>query len=511
MRMYGEKKSGGVHFTSLILHLLNIVFLYLLFNRLGFKFYLSGMLVMFFALHPIQVEAVAWISARSTLLFTLFYIIALLFYTRFAENRNTASFVATFFFFLLSLFSKPSAASFFLFIPVIEYWFFPKLTYRTLLRMLLFAVPAAVMLFITFSTRNDSGMTGLHQQAGIGFFMNAGYAMWSVVLYIKELLFPLKQQVVRLYPEFRMFMFLIPAIILILFVATMVRVKKYHRVLILSVSFFLIPLSVHLKFIPFGDFLMADRYTYLSAAGIFIMPVFFISELRSLRKYAVIKYAGSILVILVIASYTYLTFHNKKTWKNNLTLWSHVVDEHPDYFLGYYNRGIAYRDKGFLPEAISDFSDAALHNPDFSEIFMARGSVFSLTGDYSKAIQDYSTVIRTDSNMYKAYFNRANAEYNTGEYINALNDYREFLSFEPLHEEASFYKILSMIHLDYSVHELNNELTDFIRKYPDNSDGYYFRGIVILDSDIDSACQDFRKAANLGHKDAQIFCMKFCY
>lgn len=509
--VYGKNFPGGFHLTSLLLHLLNIIFLYLLFRRLGLNLLQSGILVLFFALHPIQVEVVSWISARSTLLFSMFYILALICYSRFAENRNSASFAATFFFFLLSLLSKPSAASFFLFIPVIEYWFFPKLTYRTLMRMLLFAVPAAAILYITFITRNDAGIIGANQLEGSGLFRNVAFAMWSVILYLRELVLPLKQQVVWLYPEFSFYMFFIPVLIIILLVFTFIRLKKYRKVMLLSASFILIPLSVHLKFIPFGDFLMAGRYAYLSVAGILILPVWFFSEITGIKRFPVFKISGLIFISVVFVIFTVETFRRKETWKNSNTLWSHVVKEQPDYFLGYYNRGIAFRDKGFMNEAIPDFTEAIRCNPDFTQAYLARGTVFSVMGEHSGAINDFTIVIRKEPVNKAAWLNRANAEYNSGNYISALNDYKMFLGFEPMHEEASFFKILSMIHLDYAIPELKNELAAFIEKFPDNPEGYYFRGMIILEEDIDFACNDFRIAAKLGHEEARMFSMEYCF
>ena len=199
--LYG-KDSFGFHLTSLILHLVNILLLYFLLLRLKLKPIQALLPLIFFALHPMQVEPVAWISARSTLLFSQFYIMALIFYARFAENRNRRDVIFSFFFFLLSLFSKPSAVSFFLLIPAIEYYYYPKLTIRTALRSLLFLLPAIVIFIVTYLSRADAGHLHTSEIESFTVFQNIGYSLWSIVLYFVNIILPISQNPYQTYPEF---------------------------------------------------------------------------------------------------------------------------------------------------------------------------------------------------------------------------------------------------------------------------------------------------------------------
>jgi protein O-mannosyl-transferase len=508
--MYDGTISSGFHISSLVLHLLNIILLYLLLLRLGFTNMQTGILALIFALHPVQVEAVSWISARSTLLFTFFYLLALIRYASYAENRNTISVITAFLFYILALLSKPSAASFFLLIPVIEYWFYPKLTFRTFLRMLLFALPAAAILVVTYYSRSDTGTVLAFSDSTYTPFQNMSFAMWSVLLYAVDLFVPLTQQVVRLYPAFQFYMFLIPLFLFILFIIALLRLKKFRKVLLLSAGMFIIPLSVHLKIIPFGDILMADRYAYLSVAGIFILPLCIIFSVIEKLKGTLFNIACILLVLIITGIFGYQSYHRKETWKNSNALWSHVIMNNPEYYQGYYNRGIAIRDRGRHAEAIKDFTAAMTLRPDFAETYLARGAVYSAIGDFNKATADFDMVIRLQPEMHAAYLNRANAFYNSGDFISAVRDYKTFLKIDPMHEQASFFLILSMIRLDYDPSELLVALNEFVERFPGNPEGYYFRGLVMLQADGDKACNDFHAAAGMGNEEAKMFVMKYC-
>lgn len=505
--IYGVRDSGGFHTTSLILHLLNIVFLFIFIKRLKFSDVQAFVLVMFFAVHPIQVEAVSWVSARSTLMFSMFYILSLLFYVCYAEKRRFSSVSASFLFFLLAVLSKPSAAVFFLMIPVLEYWIYGKMTLKTLFRTCIFALPGIFILVITYFSRSDTGQISSLQN--INFLNNLGFALWSVMVYIFQIIFPFKQNVYQIYPDFNWYMIIIPMVFFILWMYFYITMKNNRKLLLMSAGMFLIPLSVHLKIIPFGDQYMADRYAYLSLPGLFILPVSVLQNFSGQRK--LLKFIFFMLLVLIALFLAGLSFMRKDTWKNSITLWTHVIENNTGHNIAYYNRGNAYRDKGRIMESIKDFSMVIEQKPDYADAYFARGSLYSGIKDYNKAVEDYNIVIKLKPEVYQAYYNRGNAFYNSGNFTQAVQDYRKFLESEPMHEQASFYMILSMIQLNYNASELLDSLNIFVRKFPENPDGYYLRGIIFLEKNKKLACDNFLISAKLGNSDAESFARKYCY
>jgi len=508
--IYGGINSWGFHFTSLLLHLTNVGLLFFLLRKLGFKDINIALITLIFALHPMQVEAVAWISARSTLLFTLFYITALLFYSEYAEKRNSVAVIFSFVFFILSLLSKPSAASFFLFIPLIEYWFFPRLTFRTLFRMFIFAVPSVVLLLVTLYSRSDAGV--FHAVTGNDFsvFQNIIFALWSVIVYVIHILLPLKQNIFMGYPSFHVFMLIVPVFIFVIWVVLFTRLKQYRKIMLLSTGLFLIPLSVHLKIIPFGDQFVADRYAYFSVAGIAIIPVmlmfFMIQKLNKRLAVGLAILLFSFFSIVLVRQ----TLSFRSAWKDSISLWTNIIQNNPDFYLGYYNRGCALRDKGMLNESISDFTQVILLYPEYADAYLARGAVFSKLNNFKRSIDDYTLALKVNPELTEALYNRGNAFYNTGQFEFAVKDYKKFLNSDPYHEGASFSLILCMIQLDYHYSELIDALNEFTMKFPSNKDGFYFRGLLLLETDHHAGCDDLHTAASLGSEEAKMAAMKFC-
>lgn len=506
----GKKDAFGFHLGSLIIHLINILLLYILLLKFRLKPLQALIPLIFFAIHPLQVEPVVWVSARSTLLFTMFYIVALIFYTRFAENRNIRDVILTFMFFLLAVFSKPSAASFFLLIPIIEYYFFPKLTIRTFLRMLLFALPAAMILLVTYATRSDAGHLHTVSSTEYGFMQNFAFAIWSVVLYAVRIIFPMEQNPFFTYQEYSLLFLIIPLLIFAGIVYLIYRLKKYRQSIILCLGMFIVPLSVHLKWIPFGDQMIADRYTYLSITGLFLLPAFFLYPWLEKLKLLWGRVAVSGLALFIVALFGMQTVLFSETWQNNQVFWTKVIEQNPQHPIGYYNRGIAFRDKGRFREALADFSKVIELQPSNPDAWMARGTIYSKLGDFRNAVEDYSEVIRLQPGQFEAYFNRGNAYMNMEMFTDAIRDYNMVTQLNPDHADAAFSAILCMISLNYQTEEILSSLNVFIQRFPDVPDAYYFRGIIFSDNDRDQACSDFKKAAELGHEESKAIVVRAC-
>ncbi len=508
--VYGGKNPLGFHLTSLLLHLINIVLLFILLRKLYFNDFQSFILVLLFAVHPYQVEAVSWVSARSTLLFSMFYLCALIFYANFAETRKTSFVIHAFVFFLLALFSNTAAASFLLFIPLLEWYSHPRINLRTWIRLVVFAMPLVFILILIYFLRIDPGPLYSMGEGDNGFLQNLGFAFWSVLLYAFHLVIPSAQNVFRVYPEFSVWMYVLPLLFIAGVVYTLVKFKNHRKILLISLGFFLIPLFVHLKIFQLSAQMMADRFMYLSVPGLFIIPVCIVSHF--LKKYPRKLFQIIAVSVMIIVSSVYFVKSMKMTftWQNSVSLWTNVIENNPEHPLGYFNRALAFRDKGMHIDAIADFDRVIELQPSNADAYLERGNVYSFVGSYDRAIDDFNAVFKLNRELYHTFFYRGNAHFNKEDFVNALKDYRSFTAYEPMHEQASFKTILCMMELGYSIEEIYNELDIFIIKFPDNSEGYYLRGLILMNGVPDDACKDFQKAAEMGNKAAKEIVLSLC-
>lgn len=507
--VFGMSPSG-FHISSLFLHLINVVLVFLLFTKLRFRWQVALFVSAFFAIHPLQVEAVCWISARSTLLYSMFFLLALLSYAEFNLSKKKYLYVLTLCLFLLSILSKPSAAPFVLFIPLLDYYYNEKIQVRSLFRIIPFLMISIAAVAITLYSRKDAGHLSAESDAGFSAMQHIGFAFWSVIKYGVGSVIPFMQNIYQTYPlNFEWYMIILPLCV-IAFLIYLIMKCKDRKILILSLGFFLIPLSIHLKFIPVGEQMMADRYMYLSIIGIMLLPSlysvkYWFSAQQLFKKWMPVSFLIVFVVMLSVISGFHVT-----TWKNSEVLWTNVIRNNPQQLIGYYNRGCALREKGRIIEAIDDFSAAIAIQPIHFDALMARGALYAAIHEYSKAIIDYNVAASAKPEMYLVYLNRGNAYYFTGDFISAKADYKRVLQYEPTHADAGFSLILCMIETNTAVSEIYDQLNTFLALHPNHAEAYYLRGLVSTEVAPDDACDDFKSAANLGHDQAKQFVMKFC-
>jgi hypothetical protein len=167
----------------------------------------------------------------------------MLFYVNFLGNKKKHFLAVSYILFIFSLLSKPSAVTFILFIPILDYVILKKLTFNSLYRFLCFLIPSAIITIVLFQTRQDAGTAVFFHAEELSFFKNLGYAIWSPIIYLKNVLFISSPNPYQLYPKFHIFMYAVPLIMLIVLVFILKLSKKFGNILFLSLSFssFLFP------------------------------------------------------------------------------------------------------------------------------------------------------------------------------------------------------------------------------------------------------------------------------
>jgi len=497
------------HLGSLFIHVINVLLVFVLLKNFKFNELFAFSVALIFGIHALQVEAVSWISARSTLTHSMFFLLALISYVKYLDNEKKLYFVLSFVFFILSVLSKPSAVSFVLLLPFLHYYKsvkFKKLDYIYFAFALIISI---IITSVTIFSRPDVALVSNEQNFDL--FKNLLLVLWSLCLYVFNFLFPFNLSPWVAYPQvIEWYMVAIP-IALISLLSLVVYFSKQRKSIILGLVLFIIPLSVHLKIIPFGGQFIADRYMYLSIVGgsIFLFRIIFnFIDKRFELRHLLLK----ILFVFVFFLINIVnTTSNLNTWKNSETLWSRVIEKEPTETIGYYNRGVFYRDRGRMIEAVSDFTSAIILNSAYIDAYFARGGVYNILNDFRKAENDFTTILLINPNYQKAYYNRANSRYAQENFISAISDYKKYLGFVGDHEGAEFKIILGMIELNYSIEELKLALNSFVKKYESNAEANYMLGLTYIDNDMDKACKYLSKASELKHQEARKLNIKLCY
>ena len=377
--------------------------------------------------------------------------------------------------------------------------------------------------------------------AGIPFLYRLVYAGYGFIQYIILLLVPYKLSLVHPYPEIAGKYFIPVAyffyvLILLGLIYFFFRYALKNKVLWFGLAFFAVNIFMLLQLMPNSYGIMNDHYVYFAGLGVFLI----IGE-KATDKFLIKKYS----LVLVLAFITYLTalgflsFRRMNAFKNNITVWSEVIDKYPDCFMAYNDRGLEYYNKGNSDKAINDFNNAIALNPDNAEAYNNRGVVFADQGAYDKAVADYTKAAELKPNYLDAYYNRANAFINQKLYDRAIDDYTKVIALNPASAEAYnnrgatyniqklydnaiadyskaielmpnyalAYKNLGDLYYDQKVYdEAITDYTKVIELKPDNDAAYRIRGNVYSDEGAyNEAIADYTKAIELNPGNAATY------
>ena len=298
---YGLDPSG-YHLTNLILHLLNCILVFWLFFIISKNAGISFITAILFAIHPMHVESVAWIGERKDVLYAFFFLGSLISYCRYLkEGRISRYYYIAIFLFLLSLMSKAMAVTLPLALMLFDY----ILGRRRNKHIFTDKVPFFILSFI-FGAAAIFAMDlnkGIGQKMSFDLFDKLALAGYSIIFYLSKIVMPIGLSCLYVCRE-RVSLFylsVIPLLIVLFFAC------RRSKTLIFGAAFFLITILPVLKFVPFaGITAVADRYTYISAIGIFfVIGDGFMRLYKMNMKY--ISFVRAILIAVSVAIIFYLS------------------------------------------------------------------------------------------------------------------------------------------------------------------------------------------------------------
>jgi tetratricopeptide (TPR) repeat protein len=185
-----------------------------------------------------------------------------------------------------------------------------------------------------------------------------------------------------------------------------------------------------------GGQALANRYTYISYIGLFIMIAWGLPELLSKwpqRKIALGLSMVIVLTILGICAHQQLSY-----WNNGTSLFTHAIKVTQDNYFAHYGLGISYKNLGCHQDAIESYKQAIKIRPDYDEAYNDLGISYFILGRYQDAIEAYKQAIRINPDLAKAYNNLGNAYTNLGRYQDAIEAYKPAIRINPDLAEAHY-------------------------------------------------------------------------
>lgn len=427
------------HLHSLLLHVLN-VFLVYQFVCLLFKKRLMALVVsLLFGIHPMHIESVAWISARKDVLFTFYLLAALISYVKYSEKRGEKAswgfYALSLLLFTISMLAKSLAMTFPVLLLLIDFLQFQKNWKKLILEKAPFFIITSFFIFITFHTQETEG--AILNGAVLPWFDRIGIACYSIIHYLWKAVIPSQLSPFHPYPfqltnDIPWFIRCSVLIIPLLFIGLWKR-RKSDRILVFGFLFFLVSISPVLQLIPFGRAMYAERYTYVSYIGLFILFAQLSLNIFKQLKYRE-KWQSAIITASFfssIAVYTGVTFNQIQVWKNGETLWSDAIDAYPDDYFAYANRGSYYLNKKQTALALSDLNKSIMLYPSFAKAWHDRAIIHSNQKNYDLAFSDFSRAVALDTTYAQAYLNRALAATSQNNLDKAIEDLDKAIFLKP--------------------------------------------------------------------------------
>jgi len=380
---------------------------------------------LFFGVHPMHVESVAWISERKDVLYAFFFLAGLLVYTRNASQRGYARLGLVFLLFLLSCLSKSAAVVFPIVLLLIDYLKERKWTVFVL---------SLVIGMLAIKTQSETAISGIDQFSSI---QKVSFASYSLFAYMAKLILPINLSALYPFPVYSSSeslpaIFLVAPVGILAAIALLAIKFRNNRPLIFGILWFVVNLVLVLQVLTFGNAIIADRYTYIASIGFFIFLTYFLRWLFSVLKSSP-KQIDTImpaLAIIGVIIWGGQTVKQNKVWKNSASLWSNAISVTPDKKnpLAYVQRGMHYYETAKPNKAKNDFDEVIKQKPSYHKGFSLRGQIYLDADQLDKAEADLNKALSLYQGDYQLWNSRGHLNYKKKDFEAALSDYNKSIA-----------------------------------------------------------------------------------
>lgn len=531
-------RPGWHHFVNVMWHAASTVLLFLVLRAMTGSIWRSAFVAALFGVHPLRAESVAWVSERKDVISGFFFILAIGAYVRQVRKPSWAGYTAVVLLFTLGLLAKSMVATLPFVLLLLDYWPLGRLRnqrdFAVLVRekIPLFAI-SAIFCVVT------SLMPGLIVPYRRPFLQRAGNALVSYVIYLRQLLLPLK-----LAPNYpltpngqALWKAGLAILILSAISAGVVVWRKKHPSLLMGWLWYLGMLFPVIGIIQISsDAAHADRYTYLPEIGLTFAAIWTLADWMArwkLQRGVLGSLAVAVIGALILSAYNQTSF-----WRNDELLWSRALacnpatnpgedfysvahnglgnalskggkkDQaiaqyrmalqiNPGYKVAHYNLGIALMDKGQKEEAIEQYQIALKLDPEYAEAHNNLGVALSAVGQVGQAKVQYQTALKIDPDYAEARYNLGNNLLQSGKLEESIGEYRTALEITP-----GDTRILNNLGIALNIKgEYDGAIAQFRKALainPDFVDANYNLGVSFLKiGKPDDAIHQYRKALEI--------------
>lgn len=458
-QLYGLK-AGGHHVTNMLLHTFAVLLLFRVLQQMTSSVWKSAVVVALFAVHPLHVESVAWVSERKDVLSAVFFFLMLSAYASYARAPSIARYLLVAVLLTAGLMSKVMLVTAPVIFLLLDFWPLRRTAPRKpgfrgprllrgqsspIIRLILEKLPLLVL------SAGACVVTFIVQKRAVGaipplpFSWRVENALVSYVIYIWQTLWPTRLAAFYPHPNDTLAFWevILAAGLLVAITVTAIVCRNKWPYLITGWLWYLLMLVPVIGLVQVGEQGHADRYTYLPHVGLFLLMVWGVADVIQAYRFTWRVAAVSALVVILALATT--AFIQTSYWRNSETLWTHALAVTSDNDFAHNNLGYLCVDSGQLDKAISHFEAAAMirhsktnkhYNVGSAFVEMNLADALARKGESDEAMVHYQQAITLEPNYADAYYNRGNLLLAKGQIDDAIADWEKTLQLQPNDADA---------------------------------------------------------------------------
>ena len=528
--------SGKHHLSNLFIHIINTLILFFTLRKMTGDLWKSAFVAALFALHPINVDTVAWVAERKNLLSTSFWFLVMLTYCLYVKRPSLFRYMFVAISFIMGLLAKPMLVTLPFVLLLLDYWPLKRISIPTgysegltcvhdyplqklinILKSRVFyeKIPLILIAFIsihisTLSLKIDRNIISTKQ---VPMDLRISNALVSYIKYIQKIVWPHDLAIYYPFPASIPTWQIAGSVIIIVSISVAVlRAYRSHPFLFVGWSWYLGTLVPVSGLYQAGLWpAMADRWAYIPSIGIFIIIAWGLPELLDkwqFKKIALVILTGIVIPILIVCSWMQVGY-----WKNTITLFEHATKVTENNALANTDLGAALMDKGDLDSAIIHFNEALrikphdylaridlakalldkgdldsamIHcneaikdNPNYAYNYNVMGLILKRKGEMLKAVYYYSKAIQLESNYFNAYNNLGVAYVDLHRFNDAIRQFSKVIELDPKNDVAFVHLGVCLIYQG----RLNEAIQQFhkaLQINPNSLEAHYNLGIALM-------------------------------
>ena len=437
--------AGWHHLINLLFHIANTLLLFLALGRMTGDLWRSGIVAVLFALHPLNVESVAWVSERKNTLSTFFWMLTIWSYVSYAERPRVRQYFLVLIFFALALMAKPMVVTLPFVLLLMDVWPLGRLRlnsaekgshlvvkrespFRLVWEKIpLFVLSAVLCVMTLLSSHLGKAIVSIED---LPLKIRIANALVSYITYMKKMIWSHDLGVFypfsATYPTWKT----VGAGVLLMGLSIMVFVARKKRpYLAVGWLWYLGTLIPVIGLVQAGVQSMADRYTYIPMIGLFIMVTWGVPDFAARWRYR--RLVLSISACLLILGLMVCTLFQVGYWKDSISLFKHTVKVTSNNYVFHNNLGVALANKGKYEEAIRHFKEVLKIKPGWVKPHYNLGLAKTGLKRFKGAIEHFYDVVRLKPDHADAHHYLGIMLFSQGRIKAAVTHYQEVLKIKP--------------------------------------------------------------------------------